>query len=63
MLERNKERYVQKKEACVILGVARATIDRWRLQYDDFPRSHNPNPKGRCLFRLSELLDWMARHR
>lgn len=60
MLERNTERYVQKKEACAILGVSRATFDRWRKE-QGFPKSRNPNPKGRCIFWLPELLDWMAR--
>jgi len=60
MLERNTERYVQKKEACAILGVSRATFDRWRVQYENFPKSSNPNPKGRCLFWLPDLLNWAA---
>jgi len=63
MLERSVERFVQKGEACYVLGIARATFDRWRKKYSNFPKSHNPNPRGRCLFRLSELLDWMTQHR
>jgi predicted DNA-binding transcriptional regulator AlpA len=59
MLERNTERFVQKGEACYNLGISRATFDRWR-KLPDFPKSHNPNPRGRCLFKLSELFDWMA---
>lgn len=62
MLERNKERYVQKAEACYVLGVSRATFDRWRAKYENFPRSRNPNPKGRCIFWLPDLLNWAASH-
>ena len=57
MLEKNTERYVQKKEACGILGIARATFDRWRKK-PGFPE--NRNPDGRCLFWLPDLLNWMA---
>lgn len=60
MLEQKRERFIQKGEACHVLGIARATFDRWRTKYPDFPKSHNPNPRGRGLFKLSELLDWMA---
>lgn len=54
------ERLVQKKQACSILGISRATLDRWRVRYENFPQSQNPNPKGRCLFRLSDLMNWIA---
>lgn len=60
MLERKAERYVQKAEACYILGVSRATFDRWRVKYSDFPKSRNPNPRGRCVFWLPDLLNWAA---
>ena len=52
--------YVQKKQACALLGVSPATFNRWRRKYPEFPKSHNPNPKGRCLFWLPDLLNWMA---
>jgi predicted DNA-binding transcriptional regulator AlpA len=57
MLERNTERYVQKKEACNICGISRATLDRWRNTLG-FPKNHNPG--GRCLFWLPDILNWMA---
>jgi predicted DNA-binding transcriptional regulator AlpA len=63
MLARNTERYVQKKEAYGILGISRATFDRWRKKYENFPKSRNPNPKGRCLFWLPDLLKWAAENR
>ena len=60
MLTKNQERYVQKAEACYILGIAPATINRWRRKYADFPKSGNPNPRGRLLLWLPALLTWAA---
>lgn len=59
MLEHNPHRLIQKKEATAILGVSRATFDRWRKK-PGFPKSKNPNPRGRCLFWLPDLLNWLA---
>jgi predicted DNA-binding transcriptional regulator AlpA len=63
MLEKNKERCVQKAEACHILGISRATFDRWRKRYETFPKSRNPNPRGRCIFWLPDLLKWAEENR
>ncbi len=46
-----------------ILGVSRATVDRWREEYSDFPENQNPHKRGRCLFWLPDIIEWVTKHR
>lgn len=73
MLIRNDERFVGKKELCNwveydesgnvsseskgILNIGRATLDRWRKKYPNFPRNHNPG--GHAKWWLPDVLEWM----
>lgn len=49
------DRLICKKEACYILGISRATLDRRRV-LPGFPRPiKGEKPTDRCWFRASEL--------
>ena len=51
------DRLVPKKEACYIVGVSRATIDRWR---DDPSKPPAVKQGVRVYYRESELKSYMA---
>lgn len=52
--------YVSQAEISGLVGVDRATIFRWRKQFDDFPTAIRV---GRTLrFKLLEFEEWMVAH-
>jgi predicted DNA-binding transcriptional regulator AlpA len=51
-------RLVPKKEACFLLGVSRATIDRWRAD----PAKPQPVKQGvRVFYRSTEIDDYISK--
>jgi hypothetical protein len=64
MLVQNTERYVGKKDACRILGVAPSTIVRWSDPESKYYKPgipENQNKGGHWKLWLPALLEWMRR--
>jgi hypothetical protein len=57
--------YLSPGDASVFLGIAKRTLENWRMNY---PKGRQPGPRfsklnGRVVrYRVRDLIDWMERH-
>jgi predicted DNA-binding transcriptional regulator AlpA len=62
-LGESEMRYIGKKQVCYMLGISRATLDRWSKNDPDFPRVHKRDGKrnAQCKWLLRDIETYMSR--